>query len=94
LIQKVYSFDLMAGSQVGITEGHGEGLMAKQFFDRGDVGSRHDEVTGKGMPQIVESEILDTCPPACGMKWLLEILVGFPDLRIIEDVGNIDPAWT
>jgi hypothetical protein len=42
--------------------------VAKQFFDRSDVNSRHDEVTDKGVPEIVESEILDTCPPASDMK--------------------------
>ena len=33
-IEEVNSFDLVAGSQVGIAEGHGQGLVAKQFLDR------------------------------------------------------------
>ena len=50
--------------------------MAKQFLDRCNVNAGHDEVTGKGVPEIVEPEILDAGSSASGIERLLEILVG------------------
>ena len=48
----------MIRREVGVAQGHSNGFMAHELLDSPDIYPSHNESRGKGMPQIVEVEIL------------------------------------
>ena len=65
--------------------------MAEQFFDYEEIDTRHNEMTGKGMPEIVEGEIFDAGPPTGGVKGSFDI-VKSPPRCVSEHIWTIDPS--
>jgi hypothetical protein len=51
-------------AEMGVPGGHGQAVMLEDLLDLLQVGAPHDHVAGEGVPQVVEPEVLDTCPSA------------------------------
>jgi len=64
--------------------------MAEQFLDCEEIDTRHDEMTGKAMPEIMERKIFDAGSPTGGMKGSFDI-VKSPPRCVGEHVWAINP---
>lgn len=58
----------MLGSEVGITAGHLDGLVAHQLLRGTQVNSSHDETTGEGVSQTMPGDSGNTCHFDCRLK--------------------------
>src|SRR5262245_43801190 len=67
-------------TQVGIPLYHGQGLVAQYFGNLGEAGSRHSEVRGCGVAQIVEAKV-------CNARTLDGSLKGFTDAKRFASGG-------
>jgi hypothetical protein len=47
--------------EVGMVQGHLNSLVPHEFLDRADVNTRHNEMAGKRMPQIMPAKVDDPC---------------------------------
>ena len=57
---------LLAGRQMRIAERHGHALVAQEVPDHGEIGPIHDQLTGKGMPEVMKAKIVDIGPLESG----------------------------
>ena len=58
--------------EVGITQSHVHRLVTKQFFYGSQVNPAHDEMTGKGVAEVVESEVSDASLTTSLLEGLLD----------------------
>jgi hypothetical protein len=77
-IQHLHGPHLVGRGQVGISQGHGQGLMPEELFHRGQVRASHDEMRGEGVPQVVKLEVMYLRAPQSPQEAFLDVPVGFP----------------
>ena len=68
-VQQIERLSLVSRTQMGIPKGHGQGLMNQKLLDVLQRTAPHDELTGKCIPQVMESEIVDPCPFDCTLDY-------------------------
>src|SRR5262249_48015306 len=76
LLQHIVRLLFVIGRQVYVAECHSNALMSHQFLHSWQVSPRHHQTARKGMTQVVEREILNTCPLDCTFKRRPKIPVG------------------
>ena len=79
----------MGGSKLGTAEGRGQGLLAQLSLDRCQVHPDRSQMRSEAVSQVLETEVLDSRPPAGRGKRPLDILVGFPGDRVVRDTGYV-----
>jgi hypothetical protein len=67
-IQQADRFLLVLPAQMGVAVGHLGVLVSEQLLNVLNGGPLHDQMRGKGMPEVMKVEILNPCPLHCPGK--------------------------
>jgi hypothetical protein len=58
---------------MGVSQRHGKGLVAQEFFDRCNINPCHNKVTCEGMPEVVKVEVSYLGPLTGPLKAVLTL---------------------